>query len=128
MFVQEREGEMDELGFKAQLGMSMGVPLPPPTAKVNTKTMTWVPPSRAADAERRKKEKKTPLVNEPTGNEFERELTEEVVLPEPSGTVLAEVVLREHRKAEGGEDRGVNSDGQVSEGPAEDGGDDVVGS
>jgi len=52
---------------------------------------------------------------------------QEVVLPEPPGAVDTEVVLREHGKTKGGEDGRVNTDAEVSEGPAHDGSDDLVG-
>jgi hypothetical protein len=52
---------------------------------------------------------------------------QEVVLPEPSGPILAEVVLGEDGEEEGGEDGGVDTDGEVAKRPAEDGGDDLVG-
>lgn len=42
---------------------------------------------------------------------------EEVVLSEPSRSVLAEVVLREYGEHEGGEYGAVDSDTEVSKGP-----------
>jgi len=52
---------------------------------------------------------------------------QEVVLSEPSWSVLAEVVLREDGEEESGEYGRVDTDGEISEGPAEDGSDDTVG-
>jgi hypothetical protein len=42
---------------------------------------------------------------------------QEVVFPEPSGTVAPEVVLREDSQAEGGEDGAVNTDAKITKGP-----------